>query len=388
MAGATHDAVDANQRLIEGLEDERRLLQLTERDRAVDQAVRRLSADATADQVAQVRELAGALYDERAALQQSRREAEVLKRLREQLADVTSTMSEAAWAAAQAVAELGEAASTAAQAEAEELARRIYYQREGLQLTEQMLTSQARYARELAHLDELLAAGAVSADTYARAHEDAYRRMLEASTEWEHGVERAWLRYRDAAYDSAAQAEQLFTTAMRGMEDALVQMTLTGEFSFERMTNAIIEDMVRMFYQQQVLAPLGNWLFGTGSGGSGGFFSGIGDWFAGQFGKGAAFDRGDLIAFAGGGIIDEPTLFPLAGGRVGLMGETGPRPLCRCAGSTTAGLASPAMGSRMPPSPVTRRQTHGLPMWSMSMPGAPRIRRRQRLWSTGWWPTR
>jgi lambda family phage tail tape measure protein len=49
------------------------------------------------------------------------------------------------------------------------------------------------------------------------------------------------------------------------------------------------------------------------------------------FARGAAFGAGRVAAFARGGVVDEPTHFPMRGG-VGLMGEAGPEaimPLAR-----------------------------------------------------------
>lgn len=45
--------------------------------------------------------------------------------------------------------------------------------------------------------------------------------------------------------------------------------------------------------------------------------------FAGGFAKGGAFAGGSVVPFAQGGVVAAPTHFPLAGGRVGLMGERG-----------------------------------------------------------------
>ena len=39
---------------------------------------------------------------------------------------------------------------------------------------------------------------------------------------------------------------------------------------------------------------------------------------------GNVFDRGRVLAFAGGGIVRSPTAFPMPDSRVGLMGENGP----------------------------------------------------------------
>ncbi len=39
--------------------------------------------------------------------------------------------------------------------------------------------------------------------------------------------------------------------------------------------------------------------------------------------KGGAFRHGNVIPFAGGGVVSSPTMFPMSGGRTGLMGEAG-----------------------------------------------------------------
>jgi phage-related minor tail protein len=44
----------------------------------------------------------------------------------------------------------------------------------------------------------------------------------------------------------------------------------------------------------------------------------------GSYAKGAAFNRGAVTAFAGGGVVGSPTFFPMANRRLGLMGEAGP----------------------------------------------------------------
>src|SRR5699024_2171501 len=56
------------------------------------------------------------------------------------------------------------------------------------------------------------------------------------------------------------------------------------------------------------------------SSGVGGFLQSV---FGGLFADGAAFRHGRVVPFAGGGIVSQPTHFPMAGGRIGLMGERG-----------------------------------------------------------------
>jgi phage-related minor tail protein len=57
-----------------------------------------------------------------------------------------------------------------------------------------------------------------------------------------------------------------------------------------------------------------------------GIASGLSGLFSGlvQARLGAALSGGRVMPFAAGGVVAEPTFFPLAGGRTGLMGEAGP----------------------------------------------------------------
>ncbi len=50
----------------------------------------------------------------------------------------------------------------------------------------------------------------------------------------------------------------------------------------------------------------------------------LGSIFGALFADGAAFQNGNVMPFARGGVVRMPTLFPMAGGRRGLMGEAGP----------------------------------------------------------------
>ena len=93
--------------------------------------------------------------------------------------------------------------------------------------------------------------------------------------------------------------------AIKGMEDALVDFVMKGTISFRNLANSIISDMVRIAIQQTITAPL------TG-------------WFKGLFGNadGNAFIDGKVQKYAYGGVVNKPTLFPMANG-MGLMGEAG-----------------------------------------------------------------
>lgn len=70
-------------------------------------------------------------------------------------------------------------------------------------------------------------------------------------------------------------------------------------------------------------------LFGSfgGTGSTGGAESGLGgllSLFAGGWAKGGAFNSGNVIPFARGGVVNRATPFGMSGGRMGVMGEAGP----------------------------------------------------------------
>ena len=93
---------------------------------------------------------------------------------------------------------------------------------------------------------------------------------------------------------------------IKGMEDALVDFVMTGKLSFKDLANSIIRDMVRMQIQQSITKPLSNFI--------GGLFGNA---------DGNAFVDGKVQKYAYGGIVKRPTLFPMANGGIGLMGEAG-----------------------------------------------------------------
>jgi len=93
---------------------------------------------------------------------------------------------------------------------------------------------------------------------------------------------------------------------IKGMEDALVDFVMKGTLSFRNLANSIISDMVRIAIQQTITAP---------------FTSFIGNLFKNA--NGNAFVDGKVQKYAYGGVVNRPTLFPMANGGVGLMGEAG-----------------------------------------------------------------
>ena len=111
--------------------------------------------------------------------------------------------------------------------------------------------------------------------------------------------------FKDSIQSVGEAFGDVVVKGIKGMEDALVDFVMKGKLDFKSLANSIIADMVRIAIQQTITAPL------TG-------------WFKGLFGNadGNAFVNGKVQKYAYGGVVNRPTLFPMANG-MGLMGEAG-----------------------------------------------------------------
>jgi lambda family phage tail tape measure protein len=80
---------------------------------------------------------------------------------------------------------------------------------------------------------------------------------LEQSRTWSAGWTEAYNKYYEDAYNSATNASQIFNTATKGMEDALVKFALTGKLSFTDLANSIIADIMRILVKRVILSSMG-----------------------------------------------------------------------------------------------------------------------------------
>ena len=106
----------------------------------------------------------------------------------------------------------------------------------------------------------------------------------------------------------------------RDSADAIVKFCRTGEGSFGDMIDSMIDDLLRMMVYQNITSKLFGGIGGLIGGGLGGFFEGMVPTAASA--KGNAFQNGNVIPFARGGIVSHPTVFPMSRG-AGIMGEAG-----------------------------------------------------------------
>lgn len=121
------------------------------------------------------------------------------------------------------------------------------------------------------------------------------------------GLQEAASDYLEKINDMGTQVKDAVTNAFKGMEDALVDFVMTGKLKFRELALSIMKDMARIAIRQAVMAPftsmMGN-LFKTNADGN-------------------VYAQNGIQAFARGGVVNRPTIFPFAGG-TGLMGEAGP----------------------------------------------------------------
>ena len=139
--------------------------------------------------------------------------------------------------------------------------------------------------------------------------------------------------------DQARAIQHVFTNSFRNFEDSIVNFAKSGKLAFKDFAESILEDLLRMIIQLQITIPLMQSLKAT---------MGAGGGLAGLFGfaQGGAIQNG-VQAFAKGGIVNSPTLFPMANG-MGLMGEAGAEailPLTRTSGGDLGVKAESAGGT-------------------------------------------
>jgi tape measure domain-containing protein len=152
------------------------------------------------------------------------------------------------------------------------------------------------------------------------------------------------MQYAASVKSISEEMADVFEKAFKSMEDQLVNFVTTGTFEFKKFAQSVINDLIRIYIRQAMVASISSGgplsflggIFGKGGvvGGSGGSGGGSGSGVYGSFmpsnpayrgamANGGVFARNGIQKFARGGIVSNPTLFRFANG-TGLMGEAGP----------------------------------------------------------------
>ncbi|MBS1188907.1 MAG: hypothetical protein H6R10_699 [Rhodocyclaceae bacterium] len=164
------------------------------------------------------------------------------------------------------------------------------------------------------------------------------------NSSWETGAARALQKYEDQARNVAASTEQAFSRAFSGMEDALVEFSMTGKLNFTSLANSIVSDMIRMQIRASmapVTSAASNWLSGAVNGLFGGSTASSTGPSTGSFVANTSDTYSIPIAGAraSGGPVDA--------GKTYLVGERGPE-LLRMGGGGGYVVPNDAMGGSSP----------------------------------------
>lgn len=223
-----------------------------------------------------------------------------------------------------AVSRLSEGATDAQRKEVARLSAALYdqgeaqkkltdIQKDGEQVTKANLSATEAYATEILRLTTLLDAGAISHDTYNRAVAKAEQENLAARKDAEAGALRAFHAYRDQAEDTAKDIEKLFTDAMQGSEDAILEFVNSGGRSLKSLGdlfNSVMNDITRMTIRKSITEPLFNSLQ---SGGFGSFITSLLPFEEG--GVMTSMGALPLHRYAAGGIANSPQVALFGEGR-------------------------------------------------------------------------
>lgn len=112
-------------------------------------------------------------------------------------------------------------------------------------------------------------------------------------------------------------AKSLSSTISNGLVNAIRNGGNAFDI-FSSLATTALQKILDKILEMAVITPI---LEGLTGGVGGGLFKGLFSIFG--FKNGAAFQNGNVIPFARGGVVNKPTLFPMANGGTGLMGEAG-----------------------------------------------------------------
>jgi hypothetical protein len=176
---------------------------------------------------------------------------------------------------------------------------------------------QMQQERSLIGLSEKQAAGQRVYYDLLKQNKDADVQLTETEIEGAAKAIAAFEEQTRVLQEAADKQRQIADTIQSSMEDAfmsIVDGTKSAEDAFKDMARIIIKELYKVLVVQQIVGS-----FEAGGGGI------LGSIFGAFQAEGGAWQGGSQIkAYANGGIVGGPTVFPMARGKIGLMGEAGP----------------------------------------------------------------
>lgn len=150
----------------------------------------------------------------------------------------------------------------------------------------------------------------------------------------------------DATFKARQETLMHFADEFGGAIADVVSGTKSLQQAFGDLARSVIQELVQMTVKMLIFRALASAfpsVFGpTGGGSSISIDTPLG------YAKGGAFSGGNVIPFAVGGLVNGPTMFPMSGGRTGLMGEAGPEAVMPLARDSQGRLGVRAANSNAP----------------------------------------
>ena len=175
----------------------------------------------------------------------------------------------------------------------------------GLFTDEQLIQAenQIRLNELMLKFNILVENGVLSAEELKKKLEEALEALNKPGKE---GFEEFKEKFTKGLEDMMNVAPKLANTALNAISsvsDGLVEMIATGKANFKELAASILKDIAKIM-MQAALAGAVKKMFGLADGG--------------------VIQGGRIQPYAKGGVVATPTMFPMAGGDIGLMGEAGP----------------------------------------------------------------
>jgi hypothetical protein len=152
--------------------------------------------------------------------------------------------------------------------------------------------------------------------------------------------------------ESAAQMENIYNMLGDEMGTAFTSMidgTKSVEDAFKSMAKNIIDQLIQIFIVEQMVNSISGGLGSLFGGGGGSSMQGLTPnphTASGFNANGNVFSGGSQVqAYANGGIVNSPTMFPMNGNKTGLMGEDGPEAIMPLKRGANGKLGVQAEGS-------------------------------------------
>lgn len=163
-----------------------------------------------------------------------------------------------------------------AEKEREELNRRIHGMNDYISKLQETadtmgMTRQEseRYADAQEMIKQGFLTGTAAGDAYAKKIGEIRAQIDAQRQNWQGGIKSGLQEYADSAGNLMENVKNATVSAMKGMEDALVNFVMTGKLNFKSLANSIISDLVRIMIQQRITGGIASYIGGLFPSGNG-----------------------------------------------------------------------------------------------------------------------